>query len=257
MRKLIFSILAFVLVAGIFAPAALHASEISVTIDGVAVDFDGQQPIIVDGRTLVPVRGVFEALGFEVGWNQDASVVTLHGGGYFIEIGIGNSFFTNHSRIIPLDVPAQIINGRTMLPIRAVLESVGVGVDWDGETQTVAIESIGARSQRLREILVGTWTLIEGGMPEEFYFSSITFDILDTGGMGDGEAETNQGTQRISWLINAYGDLVILFPDKLGYLAVSEFSNDRMTIRNMAILDGFENFYGSSLSFTAVFSRVY
>ena len=120
---------------------------ISVTIDGAQVNFADQPPALVDGRTLVPVRGVFEALGFEVNWNSEYQVATLSRYDYSLNIGIGRGFFnhfdiaTNETVRHDLDVPAQIIGGRTMLPIRAVLESVGYFVDWDSATQTVLITS--------------------------------------------------------------------------------------------------------------------
>ena len=150
MRKLLSAILVLMLAAGVFAPAALHANEISVTIDGVAVNFEGQGPVIIEGRTLVPVRGVFETLGFEVTWDGDISSVFLVRDDFSIQIIIGDTVFIRHARntprlsgvsVIELDVPAQIIDGRTLLPIRAVVESMGYYVDWDGTTNTVVISS--------------------------------------------------------------------------------------------------------------------
>jgi len=95
----------------------------------------------VDGRTLVPVRGVFEELGFEVDWYQPTQTATLTSSNYTVIISIGSPNFTTNGGSLPLDVPAQIIGGRTMLPIRAVVESVGYYVDWDGATSTVIISS--------------------------------------------------------------------------------------------------------------------
>jgi len=147
MRKLLSTILVLFVASGIFASATLQANEINVTIDGVAVDFDGQPPTIVDGRTLVPVRGVFEHIGFEVDWDQDAQMATLTRYDFTIRIIIGEQAFGIDDYVreatgnIELDVPAQIIGGRTLLPIRAVLESVGYAVDWDGDTRTVVVAS--------------------------------------------------------------------------------------------------------------------
>jgi len=115
-----------------------YASGIIVEIDGVQVDFDGQNPANIDGRILVPVRGVFEALGFTVAWNPDTQTATLTGENVIV-ITIGSSTFTTDGRTYTLDVPAQIIGGRTMLPIRAVLESVGHVLEWDGARTAVLI----------------------------------------------------------------------------------------------------------------------
>ena len=145
MRKTISTILAFVLVLGMFAPVGLHAhNPITITISGTPIDFEGQSPVIIDGHTLVPVRIVFEALGFDVDWYQPTQTVTLTRGDYFITISIGsNNFFTNATNHYHLLVtPAQIINGSTMLPIRAVLESVGYHVDWNQATNTITINRL-------------------------------------------------------------------------------------------------------------------
>jgi hypothetical protein len=110
-----------------------------VTVNGQRVNFAGQPPAIVDGRTLVPVRGVFEELGFTVSWNQQARQATLTRASDTIVITIDSATFTTNGTRHTLDVPAQVIGGRTMLPIRAVLQSVGYNVRWDGGANTVVI----------------------------------------------------------------------------------------------------------------------
>ena len=140
-RKLLTALLVAIFAFALLPAAAVHANDnISVTINGVAVEFEGQPPIIVDSRTLVPVRAVFEALGFYVGWDPDTQTATLTSDSHVVVISIGSAIFTtNGEEMPPLDVYAQIIGGSTMLPIRAVLESVGYEVDWDDETNTVLI----------------------------------------------------------------------------------------------------------------------
>lgn len=117
------------------------SNTIAVNVNGQPVNFTDQQPTIIDGRTLVPVRGVFETLGFDVSWNQEARQVTLSRANDTIIITIDSATFTINGESHPLDVPAQIIGGSTMLPIRAVLESVGYELKWDGNTRTVVIRS--------------------------------------------------------------------------------------------------------------------
>jgi hypothetical protein len=136
--------------------------EIRVTVDGVPIAFPDQPPVVADGRVLVPVRGVFEHLGWEVVWVDDDwhdpldDSRILHGPYVMllqdwtnITIIIGHEnliirdiFYDTAElgvRYVPLDVPAQIIGGRTMLPLRQPLESVGIAVDWNSETRTVLI----------------------------------------------------------------------------------------------------------------------
>ncbi|MCL2171921.1 MAG: stalk domain-containing protein [Defluviitaleaceae bacterium] len=138
MHKRLFVILAAVALA--FIPArAVFAGDIDVVIDGVLVDFANDRPAIVDNRTLVPVRAVFEALGFKVGW--DAPTVTLSRTDYTIVLNIGSQNFTINGNTRNLDVAAQIIGGSTMLPIRALVESVGYYVDWLADRSMVVIST--------------------------------------------------------------------------------------------------------------------
>ena len=117
---------------------------IQVAIDGVLINFPDQHPILKDGRTLVPARGVFEHLGFEVYWWYQTQSVSLvmpnpDGGSALrhLIITMGQSYFTDGKNPISLDVPAQLIGGRTMLPLRAISETVGAYVQWDEDNQRV------------------------------------------------------------------------------------------------------------------------
>jgi hypothetical protein len=122
-----------------FANAAYANDNISVTINGTSIDFPDQTPVVINGHTFVPVRGVFEELGFDMAWNGSNGQVTLTRDGYVIVITIGNAIFTVNGDKHRLDAPAQIINGRTMLPIRAVAESAGYAVRWASAANTVEI----------------------------------------------------------------------------------------------------------------------
>jgi uncharacterized protein YkwD len=142
MGKIRFAATAFLLTiigAVVFFFPASAQDVINVTINGRPVVFGDQPPAIVDGRTMVPVRGVFEALGFAAEWNASEQVVTLRRGGDVIVIIINAPEFAANGETYDLEVPAQIINGRTMLPIRDVLESVGYNVGWNAATNTVVI----------------------------------------------------------------------------------------------------------------------
>ena len=130
-------VLAFSTLAAMAAPG-----EITVTIDGQIVVFEGQGPIIIDGRTLVPVRGVFEMLGFTPTWDGATRTATLTRDDYVVVLTIGSADFTTNGVTHTLDVPAQIIGNRTLLPLRAVLESVGyTDMHWSSSARTVTIRT--------------------------------------------------------------------------------------------------------------------
>jgi|GEM_PF-1055993 len=140
MKKLLITSL-LTLLAVSFITMSAYANEITVTVDGQRVDFEGQPPALVEGRTLVPVRIAFEALGFEVEWEVETSTAVLTSESYEVRIAIGQAIFYTNGVAHDLDVPAQLIGGRTMLPLRFPLESVGYSLNWNSETQTVVISS--------------------------------------------------------------------------------------------------------------------
>jgi len=126
-----------------FAPATAFAQEITVLVNGTAVTFD-QPPIIEDGRTLVPLRAIFEALGATVEWDQSTQTVTAVKGDITIILKIGDSFLTKNGERVALDVPAKIVGSRTLVPARAVAESFGADVQWNQAARTVTITEDGS-----------------------------------------------------------------------------------------------------------------
>lgn len=121
-----------------------YANEpVKVFLDGTRLSFD-QPPIIREGRTLVPMRMIFESMGAEVTWNDSTQTVTAQTLTVTKEIvtvtlKIGSSTMTKNGEEIILDVPAQIVNERTLVPVRAVAESFGANVEWNDDSQTVII----------------------------------------------------------------------------------------------------------------------
>ena len=113
-------------------------STISVYINGTKIQFD-QPPILDNGRTLVPLRAIFEALGAEVSWDSNTQTVTAIKGSTQISLQIGSTQLYVNGKVTTLDVPAKLINSSTLVPVRAVSEAFGCKVDWDQDTQTVLI----------------------------------------------------------------------------------------------------------------------
>ena len=116
--------------------ATIHFNNITVLLNSVPVSFPDQQPLIKDSRTLVPARGVFEALGATVGWDD---AMTVERGETRVTLTIGESYISVNGERKEQDVPAQIVNSRTMIPVRAVAEAFSCTVGWDGDTYTVSI----------------------------------------------------------------------------------------------------------------------
>jgi len=119
-------------------------SDIKVTVDGKQVIFD-VAPCIIDGRTLVPVRAIFEALGATVTWYSGTQTIVSSKGTTVITMVINNNNMTvangDTSTTVTLDVPPCILDGRTLVPVRAISEAYNTNVDWIAANRTVVITS--------------------------------------------------------------------------------------------------------------------
>lgn len=101
----------------------------------VMIDKDNASvvPTIIDGRTLVPLRFIAEAFGAEVGWNGETRTVSILKGKTDIKMVIGENSYTLNGKKYEMDVPAQVLNDRTMVPVRVISESLNQEVFWDAE----------------------------------------------------------------------------------------------------------------------------
>lgn len=116
----------------------MKPTPITVMVGGNKVIFD-QNPVVKDSRTLVPLRAIFEALGATVNWNPETMTVTSTLGDITVSLTIGSNILTVNGQDITLDVPADVLNGRTLVPVRAISEAFKCNVDWNGDTRTVSI----------------------------------------------------------------------------------------------------------------------
>lgn len=110
-----------------------------VTINGQNVIFD-VQPIIKNGRTLVPIRVIAEELGATVSWNQNTQTISITKGSNTIQLVIKKQTASLNGSTLSLDVPPEIISGRTIVPIRFIAEAFNMNVQWNQSTMTATID---------------------------------------------------------------------------------------------------------------------
>lgn len=146
----------------------------------ITIEFNARElrgdvaPQIIGGRTMVPMRLIFEALGAEVTWNDATQTVVGRQGNVTISLTIGNRNATVGGRAVALDQPAQIIAGRTMVPVRFIAESLGATVEWDDARRIVRITS--AAQSRMRSPVTSELRMTTGGasFPFPLYTRLIT-----------------------------------------------------------------------------------
>lgn len=140
MKKKIAILLSCVCIA---FPALTYAqSNIQVKLDGNYVKFSSQEPTVINNRTMVPLRGIFENLGYSIEWDADTKTAMLKKDDKSISIQTGADSFSVNGVGKQLDVPAQILNGSLMLPLRAIGEAAGLSVVWDSSSKTVIMTNI-------------------------------------------------------------------------------------------------------------------
>ena len=118
---------------------ALTPSSVSVSVDNRPLVFADQPPVNSGGRLLVPLRAIFEALGATVGYSN--GTIKANRGSTNLELNIGSDQAIINGQRSTLDVPAQAVFGRTLVPLRFVGEAFGANVVYNAATQSVAITS--------------------------------------------------------------------------------------------------------------------
>ncbi|MCL2356961.1 MAG: copper amine oxidase N-terminal domain-containing protein [Defluviitaleaceae bacterium] len=170
-----------------------YAFEIYIEINGERLDVPpGEQPVIVDGRTLAPIRLIAEALGLSVDWDAQVQTVFLDASDSSVSVQIGSSEMFVNERVVSLDVPAQIISGRAMIPLRSIAEATGMDVIWSPDIFTIHIlepfSPVESWPEHLPEHIPGSVTLrsyipgrhwSEGPMRFRHAFYWVPFEIIN------------------------------------------------------------------------------
>ena len=134
------------------------AEEVNIIINGEEMNETDMPPVILEDRTLVPARAVFETMGAEVAWNAQTKEVYVKKENDVVILKIDDEIGTKNGIAFIMDVPAKIINDRTVIPVRAVSEALGCEVGWDAKKRIVTIEE---KQQQEIEDTVGDETADE------------------------------------------------------------------------------------------------
>lgn len=116
-------------------------SAVTVYVGSEKVEFD-VEPFIENGRTMVPLRGVFEKLGTVVDWNKSIQEAVIKDEYNEIQMLLGKNKVMVNGEIMDIDVPTKLINSRTFVPLRFISENLGHDVSWDQGTRTVRISAV-------------------------------------------------------------------------------------------------------------------
>lgn len=163
MKKFVcFFLLAIELVLNLIPCNAAYSpaeKAITVTYNGQSVEFNGAEPKIINGCTLVPMRAVFEAAGCKVNFSEETKTVTAEKEAYKIILKIdGETCQTvknGKTKTIKLNAAPCIISGKTMVPVRLIAESLGCAVNWNPSFKEVVIIDFSALKKELSESFLG------------------------------------------------------------------------------------------------------
>ncbi|MCH5212314.1 MAG: copper amine oxidase N-terminal domain-containing protein [Oscillospiraceae bacterium] len=99
-----------------------------------------ERPVIEDERTLIPIRFLFETMGASVNWDDETRTASIEKDGVTVTLTIDDTTAYVNGEAVTLDVPARLINGKTMVPVRFLSENLGYNVDWNDDTRMVTVE---------------------------------------------------------------------------------------------------------------------
>lgn len=138
-----------VLFTGQVAPVTKTVIDLKIddpfmVVSGVRKEIDpgrGTAPIILNGRTVLPIGAVIEALGGTIGWLGTERKVTIEAMGSIIELWVDQRTARVNGVSTTIDVPPVVLNGRTMVPLRFITENLNCTADWDGANMSIRITS--------------------------------------------------------------------------------------------------------------------
>ncbi len=131
-------------------PVKVCSSDAILQIDSTSMSFKGEEcevdpgrtttPVIVNGRTLVPIRNIIEKFGGTVAWDETTKTVTIILDSNTIELQMDSTITRINGEEKAMEVAPCIINSRTMLPLRFVSENLGISVEWNNDYRTIYLD---------------------------------------------------------------------------------------------------------------------
>ncbi|MFP4457501.1 MAG: stalk domain-containing protein [Clostridia bacterium] len=140
MKRRVSLFILFILALSLLVVPSYSEQEIRVSVDGGYISFD-VQPTIIDGRVLVPLRAIFEALDVIPVWHSSTKTVTAEKDSRTIELTIDSYQAKIDGEVVEIDVPGTIVDGRTIVPARFIAEALDAEVLWDAVDRIVIINS--------------------------------------------------------------------------------------------------------------------
>lgn len=163
MKRLSCIVVAFIMLLTMYTGAM--AENITVSVNDSMVYFD-VAPRIEEGRTLVPLRAIFESLGADVYWDGATETVTATDGNTNVSLTVGETTMKVNSKNVALDVPAKVVDGRTLVPVRAVSEAFGCQVGWNSTLNRVHISDAPTLSElRVPSFFGEEFVPVNGNVP--------------------------------------------------------------------------------------------
>lgn len=147
-KKIMFTVFAFLIFSHLFNSQVVPYNIFSYAVENpIIVEVNNKQimfdvkPVIIEGRVLIPIKSVVDVLNCEVNWDPDFKEVTITKGSLIIGMYIGDNYAYTNSGSVELDVPPIILNGRTMVPLKAISDLLGAEIKWESSKRLVSIFS--------------------------------------------------------------------------------------------------------------------
>ena len=215
-KKILSLSLALFIALSIFTLPVFAADPISVYLDGARLTFD-VPPQLINSRTLVPLRAIFEAMGAKVDWDGDTQTVTGTKDSTVVVLAIGSTSPTINSMVITIDQPGIIVDGRTLAPLRFVAEAFGGDVAWDGNTQTASITMGGRDVTTTPPVTTEPPITTTPTTPEKTPTILPSGDVVQTRTVGVATVSIQNNTFMINdTFIMTYSGVLIQWPGGLG-----------------------------------------
>lgn len=169
-------IAAFCITAACAFGATAMADDISVFVNNELVQMD-QSPVIINDRTMVPVRAVFEKAGAQVSWDDTVKTATITKDNYTVIVKLGQPYIYKNGKPISLDVPSTIVNDRIVIPVRAIAEAMDFGVTWNSMSRSVLISTDAEAYRANGQWKTGFRDTNKAGIMIDYSFDNLQLDL--------------------------------------------------------------------------------